>query len=61
MIQTISELLALDYGNFSLGILGFKVSTTTYLQDYVLGQLDSPLVITIDEVNRLFNFPEVAQ
>lgn len=41
--------------------LGFKVSTTTYLQGYVLEQLDSPLVITIDEVNRLFNFPQVAQ
>lgn len=41
--------------------LGFKVSTTNYLQGYVLGQLDSPLVVTIDEVNRLFNFPDVAQ
>jgi len=41
--------------------LGFKVSATNYLQSYVLGQLDSPLVITIDEVNRLFDFPEVAQ
>lgn len=41
--------------------LGFKVSTTTYLQGYVLGQLDNPLVITLDEVNRLFRFPQVAQ
>jgi len=41
--------------------LGFKVSTTTYLQGYVLGQLDSPLVIAIDEVNRLFNYPKVAK
>ena len=41
--------------------LGFKVSATTYLQEYVLGQLESPLVTTIDEVNRLFDFPEVAQ
>ena len=41
--------------------LGYKVSSTTYLQGYVLGQLDSPLVVTIDEVNRLFSFPQVAQ
>ena len=41
--------------------LGFKVSCTTYLQGYILGQLDSPLVITLDEVNRLFKFPQVAQ
>ncbi|MEL6787347.1 MAG: AAA-like domain-containing protein [Cyanobacteria bacterium J06607_15] len=41
--------------------LGFKVSCTTYLQGYILGQLDSPLVITLDEVNRLFKFPHVAQ
>ena len=41
--------------------LGFKVSCTTYLQGYVLGHLDSPLVVAIDEVNRLFSYPEVAQ
>lgn len=41
--------------------LGFKVSCTTYLQGYILGQLDSPLVVALDEVNRLFNHPEVAQ
>ena len=41
--------------------LGFKVSCTTYLQGYVLGHLDSPLVITLDEVNRLFSYPDVAQ
>ncbi|MEL6493800.1 MAG: AAA-like domain-containing protein [Cyanobacteria bacterium J06623_7] len=41
--------------------LGYKVSSTTYLQGYILGQLDSPLVITLDEVNRLFKYPQVAQ
>jgi AAA-like domain len=41
--------------------LGFKVSCTTYLQGYILAQLDSPLVITLDEVNRLFKYPDVAQ
>jgi hypothetical protein len=41
--------------------LGFKVSCTTYLQGYVLEQVNSPLVITLDEVNRLFRYPQVAQ
>ena len=41
--------------------LGFKVSCTTYLQGYILGQLDSPLVVTLDEVNRLFKYPQVAR
>ena len=41
--------------------LGFKVSCTTYLQGYILGQLDTPLVVTLDEVNRLFEYPQVAQ
>ncbi len=41
--------------------LGFKVSCTTYLQGYILGQLDSPLVVTLDEVNPLFKYPQVAQ
>ena len=41
--------------------LGYKVSCTTYLQGYILGQLDSPLVVALDEVNRLFKYPQVAQ
>jgi hypothetical protein len=41
--------------------LGFKVSCTTYLQGYILGKVDTPLVVALDEVNRLFNHPEVAQ
>ncbi|MEL6442156.1 MAG: AAA-like domain-containing protein, partial [Cyanobacteria bacterium J06621_8] len=41
--------------------LGFKVSCTTYLQGHVLAQVDSPLVITLDEVNQLFKYPQVAQ
>ncbi|MGL5942838.1 MAG: AAA-like domain-containing protein [Waterburya sp.] len=41
--------------------LGFKVSCTTYLQGYILAQVDSPLVVTLDEVNRLFRYPQVAQ
>jgi hypothetical protein len=41
--------------------LGSKVSCTTYLQSYVLKQLERPLVLALDEVNRIFEYPEIAQ
>ncbi len=41
--------------------LGSKVSCTTYLQGYILEQLDHPLVLALDEVDRLFEFPDTAQ
>jgi hypothetical protein len=47
-----------DYWDEDLGI---KVSCTNYLQGYILGQLDSPLIIALDEVNRLFSYPLIAQ
>jgi hypothetical protein len=39
---------------------GSKVSCTLYIQGYILQQLDSPLVLSLDEVNRLFEFPKIA-
>lgn len=47
-----------DYWDEDLGI---KVSSTNYLQGYILGQLDNPLIIALDEVNRLFAYPQIAQ
>lgn len=41
--------------------LGIKVSCTNYLQGYILGQLPEPLVLALDEVNHLFEYPAVAQ
>ncbi|MGD1921097.1 MAG: AAA-like domain-containing protein [Pleurocapsa sp.] len=41
--------------------LGTKVSCTTYLQRYILEQLSQPLVLAFDEVNHLFEYPEIAQ
>lgn len=41
--------------------LGSKVSSTTYLQGYVLQQLETPLVFALDEVNRVFEYQETAQ
>lgn len=40
---------------------GAKVSCTVYFQGYVLEQLDHPLVLALDKVNRLLEFPETAQ
>jgi AAA-like domain len=41
--------------------LGSKISSTTYLQGYVLPLLDRPLVVALDETHRLFEYPEIAQ
>lgn len=41
--------------------LGSKVSCTTYLQGYILQQLETPLVFALDEVNRIFEYTETAQ
>jgi hypothetical protein len=41
--------------------LGSKISSTTYLQGYVLPLLDRPLVVVLDEIHRLFEYPEIAQ
>jgi AAA-like domain len=41
--------------------LGSKVSCATYLQAYVLAQIQSPLVLVIDELQRMFEHPGLAQ
>ena len=41
--------------------LGAKISCTNYFQQYILEQLDSPLILALDEVNHLFDYPEIAQ
>lgn len=41
--------------------IGSKVSCSIYFQEYLLSQLDGPIVLTIDEVNRLFSYPELAK
>jgi hypothetical protein len=40
---------------------GAKVSSTVYFQGYVLEQINTPLVLALDEVNRLLEYPEIAQ
>ncbi|MBE9046467.1 AAA-like domain-containing protein [Pleurocapsales cyanobacterium LEGE 10410] len=52
------ESLLNDYWDTDLGL---KVSCTNYIQEYILEQLNTPLVVTLDEVNQLFSYPQVAQ
>lgn len=41
--------------------IGAKVSCTLYFQDYLLANVDGPLVLALDEVNQLFEHPQVAK
>ncbi len=41
--------------------LGSKISCKTYLQEYLLKQIDTPLVLGCDEVDRIIPYPAVAQ
>ncbi|WP_013321851.1 AAA-like domain-containing protein [Gloeothece verrucosa] len=39
--------------------IGAKVSCTTYIEEYLLPQADSPLVLCLDDVDLLFPHPEI--
>lgn len=41
--------------------IGSKISCTIYFQDYLLEQINEPLVLALDEVNQIFEHPKVAQ
>ncbi len=41
--------------------LGSKVNCTLYFQEYLLRQINHPLVLALDEVNEIFEYPEIAQ
>ena len=41
--------------------MGSKVSCTIYFEAYVLEQIKSPLVLGLNEVNRVFDYPEIAE
>jgi AraC-like DNA-binding protein len=41
--------------------MGSKISSTLYLQDYILESIDTPLVLALDEVNQVFEHPQVAK
>lgn len=46
-----------DYWNLDIGS---KLSCTLYLEEHILKTLKSPIVIALDEVNKLFQFPDVS-
>jgi diguanylate cyclase (GGDEF)-like protein len=41
--------------------IGSKISCTLYLQGYILAEIDSPLVLILNEVNRVFEYPKLAR
>lgn len=41
--------------------MGSKVSCKIYFEGYLLESLDSPLVLALNEVNRVFEHPKIAQ
>ncbi|OUL30730.1 hypothetical protein BV375_13560 [Nostoc sp. 106C] len=40
--------------------LGSKGSCTTYFEDYLLAEINQPLMLGLDEVDRIFQSPEIA-
>ncbi|MEG4057836.1 MULTISPECIES: AAA-like domain-containing protein [unclassified Microcoleus] len=41
--------------------MGSKVSCTIYFENYLLAQIDSPVVLAINEINRVFERTNIAQ
>ena len=41
--------------------MGSKVSCSIYFQSYLLQKIQSPLLLTLNEVNRVFEYPSVAK
>ncbi len=41
--------------------IGTKISSTLYFQEYLLEQINKPFVLALDEVNRIFEHPQIAK
>jgi AAA-like domain len=41
--------------------IGSKVSCTGYFQSYLLAQLETNLVVGLDEIDAVFNYPDIAE
>ncbi len=41
-------------------LFGSKISCKIYFEQYLLAKLDRPLVLALDDVDRLFDYPELA-
>lgn len=53
------EPLLHDYWDEEL--IGSMMSCTTYFQAYLLEKIDTPLVLALDEVDKIFEYPEIAK
>ena len=42
-------------------ILGSKINCTAYFEKYLLAQIERPIVLGLDEVERVFHCPEIAE
>ncbi|WP_460206648.1 AAA-like domain-containing protein [Scytonema sp. NUACC21] len=41
--------------------LGSKISCTLYFEEYLLKSINTPLILALDEVNYIFEYPQVAK
>ncbi|MEH2072486.1 MAG: AAA-like domain-containing protein [Nostoc sp.] len=41
--------------------LGSKISCTLYFQEYLLESINTPLILALDEVNHIFEHPQIAK
>jgi len=41
--------------------IGTKISSTLYFQEYLLEKINKPFVLALDEVNRIFEHPQIAK
>ncbi|NES68579.1 MAG: serine/threonine protein kinase [Okeania sp. SIO2D1] len=41
--------------------IGCKISCSLYFQDYLLNSIDAPILLALDEVNQIFEHPEIAR
>lgn len=42
-------------------IFGSKVNCKDYFEKYLLAQIDNPLVLGLDEIDRIFQYPDIAE
>lgn len=47
-------------GNYWNSFLGTSYNATVYFEKYLLAKINSPVTIAIDEMDRLFRYPEIA-
>jgi len=49
-----------NYGKLA-AVIGSKLSCKNYFEKHLLQQIESPLVLALDEVDRIFQYPEIYQ